>query len=682
MTEIYIENKRLDVSQDLESLLTFAVDDVRDFASRNTAFSKTITLPGTANNNTLLGHIFNVTISNFYDAASDNVGTNFNPSVEAQCYIYQNHLQVFKGSLRVLEIIVENGMVEYEVAVFGELSGLVASIGAKRLEDIDFSAYNHTYNIANVTGSWGGNSSGYIYPLIDYAGTSALKADWDVLAFRPAFFIREILDKIFNDSGYTYECDLFDTSRFRTLIMPNNQANLASYSTRAFDADTDIATGPGVYSETPGNDIKLGYNTVNYAGDFTSSLFGTRFTYGGVNQLTCNVRFTIEGDYLTTAGAMYFALVKNGIEIASTQALNNGGSFSFDETFPGVTFSTGDYFEIFAYRQDTALPYSFEVTAGYLRLLTDAVQLVNLNYGEDIDMNSVIPRGIMQKDFLSSIVRLFNLYITEDNTKVKHLVIKPYVDYYDLNVSGVVSWDYKVDRSMPLRLKPMSELNSRYYSFKFKPDGDYYNDLYQKTYSDGFGDYIYDSAYNFANEKTDVEIIFSASPLVGYSGADKIVVAMYKLEAGVEKATATNIRILQTKLMSGVGSWSIKNGVSTLWTGTSYQYAGNYDDPDAPANDIHFGVPRQLYFTLVSGAINVTQFNVYWSPYMAEITDKDSKLLMCYVKLSGADIFNLDFSKLIYIDSAYWRLSKIEDWDASFPGVCRTELLKVLNLVY
>jgi hypothetical protein len=37
---------------------------------------------------------------------------------------------------------------------------------------------------------------------------------------------------------------------------------------------------------------------------------------------------------------------------------------------------------------------------------------------------------------------------------------------------------------------------------------------------------------------------------------------------------------------------------------------------------------QQLFFVLVAGAcLTATQFNVYWSPYMAEITDKDSKLL-------------------------------------------------------
>lgn len=67
---------------------------------------------------------------------------------------------------------------------------------------------------------------------------------------------------------------------------------------------------------------------------------------------------------------------------------------------------------------------------------------------------------------------------------------------------------------------------------------------------------------------------------------------------------------------------------------------------------------------------------------MAEITDKDSKLLTCYMKLNSADVFDLDFSKLIYVDGSYWRLNKIEDWNAAEPDVCKVELLKVINTLY
>ena len=180
-----------------------------------------------------------------------------------------------------------------------------------------------------------------------------------------------------------------------------------------------------------------------------------------------------------------------------------------------------------------------------------------------------------------------------------------------------------------------------------------------------------------------LSIIFSPSVLVGYTGVDKIVSALYKLNGTTEERIDTNIRILQTKKITGVASWDLMNGGATLTAGlTSYGYGGHYDDPDVPTNDIQFGVPAELFLILVSGSINTTQFNVYWSSYMAEITDKDSKLYTAYMKLTSKDIFDLDFSKLIYCDGVYWRLNKIEDWNASEPDTCKVELLKVINMIY
>ncbi len=143
MTEMFIENKRLDITEELSALITYAVDDIRDFEHKQSNFSKTIVLPGTANNNTLFGYIFDARVSNPYDEDSDNVSTNFNPAAAADCIIFQNRMQVFKGTIRLMEIVVDKGQVEYEVSVFGELGSLVGVIGSGKLEDLDFSAYNH-----------------------------------------------------------------------------------------------------------------------------------------------------------------------------------------------------------------------------------------------------------------------------------------------------------------------------------------------------------------------------------------------------------------------------------------------------------------------------------------------------------------------------------------------------------
>lgn len=685
MTEIFIENQRADITQGESALLTFAIDDIKDFSARNTTFSKTIVLPGTANNNKLFGNIFQVTIQNPYDSTEDNVNSNFNPSVSADCLIFQDRLQVFKGTIRLLEIVIDNG-VEYEVAVFGELGGLVGALGNQRLEDLDFSAYNHVWNVGNITGSWENVTGGsYYYPLIDYGGVSTDKVDYDIRAFRPAFFVREYINKILTNAGYTWSSDLFNTTRFKNLIIPNNQKRLQTLQSLLLEG-VDVTTGQVVIQNGVDDEAPIP-QALRDLTDFTY-LSGV-YTYTGTDTRTFSVNARITGDYYSTIEAIQLGVKKNGSQVythvpfLSPTGGTTDTNFSVEFTTATVSLATGDTLELFAKVANNV--GSYRLRTNFVRFTAElAVPIyADASPGDTIAVNDTLPKNILQKDFLSTIVKMFNLYIYEDSLYPKKVLISPYVDFYDLNVSGVADWTYKVDRSRPIRIKPMSELTSRYYHFKFQPDNDFYNEFYRKTYNENYGDYIYDSAYEFANENTNINVIFAASVLVGYAGVDKIVSALYKKNSGVEEAFPMNIRIMQAKKITGVAAWDIKNSTTTLLANiTVYGYGGHYDDPDAPANDIQFGVPKELYFTLAAGAINVTQFNVYWSPYMAEITDKDSKLMTCYMKLNNADIAQLDFSTILYVDGSYWRLNKIEDWNASDPDVCKVELLKVVNLLY
>lgn len=685
MTEIFIENQRADITQGESALLTFAIDDIKDFSARNTTFSKTIVLPGTANNNKLFGNIFQVTIQNPYDSTEDNVNSNFNPSVSADCLIFRDRLQVFKGTIRLLEIVIDNG-VEYEVAVFGELGGLVGALGNQRLEDLDFSAYNHVWNVGNITGSWENVTGGsYYYPLIDYGGVSTDKVDYDIRAFRPAFFVREYINKILTNAGYTWSSDLFNTTRFKNLIIPNNQKRLQTLQSLLLEG-VDVTTGQVVIQNGVDDEAPIP-QALRDLTDFTY-LSGV-YTYTGTDTRTFSVNARITGDYYSTIEAIQLGVKKNGSQVythvpfLSPTGGTTDTNFSVEFTTATVSLATGDTLELFAKVANNV--GSYRLRTNFVRFTAElAVPIyADASPGDTIAVNDTLPKNILQKDFLSTIVKMFNLYIYEDSLYPKKVLISPYVDFYDLNVSGVADWTYKVDRSRPIRIKPMSELTSRYYHFKFQPDNDFYNEFYRKTYNENYGDYIYDSAYEFANENTNINVIFAASVLVGYAGVDKIVSVLYKKNSGVEEAFPMNIRIMQAKKITGVAAWDIKNSTTTLLANiTVYGYGGHYDDPDAPANDIQFGVPKELYFTLAAGAINVTQFNVYWSPYMAEITDKDSKLMTCYMKLNNADIAQLDFSTILYVDGSYWRLNKIEDWNASDPDVCKVELLKVVNLLY
>jgi len=690
MTELFIENQKLDITEELAYLLTFAVDDVKDFASRNCTFSKTIVLPGTAKNNYLFGHIFDATISNPYDPTSDNVSTNFNPSVSATALAFNDRLQVFKGTLRLLDIIIDSGNVEYEIQIVGELGGLVSALGAKKLDDLDFSAYNQNWTAANVTGSWENVTGGGVYfGLIDYGTVSADKVNYDIKAFRPSLYAREYVKKIIEGAGYSWQSNLLNTDRFKSLIIPNNQQRFQNKTDLLLYVYTTTGYLAGWHPGGPSYPQYVAYDTLDTLSSFTANFDQNWFTYTGTDTIIAS--FNIESTFTYTGAdtRLYIRIKKNGTTIYDFDTFTppTTGSHNFTRQVSDleISMSTGDVF-----RLDLEV-VTLSGTGNHSLTLDESIWSIrtaypiwsDVGYNDSLRINDGIPQNVLQRDFLSSIVKLFNLYIYENTLDSRKLFIEPYTDFYDLNVSGVNDWNYKVDRSKVMRFTPMGELNSRYYGFRFKQDSDYYNDRYQKTYNETYGNYTYDSQFEFSNDNTDIDLIFSPSVLVGYPGLDKVVTTIFKLNSGIEENTASNIRILQAKKVTGVSAWSIKNGVTTVLSGlTSYGYCGHYNDPDAPGNDIHFGVPKELYFTLTSGAVNVTQFNVYWSPYLAEITDKDSKLLTCYIKLNSSDIHNLDFSKLVYIDGSYWRINKIEDWNLNEPDICKAELLKVINTFY
>ena len=134
----------------------------------------------------------------------------------------------------------------------------------------------------------------------------------------------------------------------------------------------------------------------------------------------------------------------------------------------------------------------------------------------------------MQKDFFASILKLFYLMVTEDKYKEKHLKIEPWTWFYNLDSDSYVDWSMKLDRSQPIRIRPMSEINSRYYELKYKSDTDYYNDLYKKRYNEGYGDRKFVNELEFAKDSQSTEVIFSSTPLLGYTGQDKIVPTIMK----------------------------------------------------------------------------------------------------------------------------------------------------------
>jgi hypothetical protein len=643
MYELFIENFKVDIDQKLSVQLTFAIDDIANYGSRETSFSKTIVLPGTGRNNQIFGFIYDIASFNFEAPGSANIGSVFNAAQTSRAELRLNGLLVLKGVFRITNIIKDKDMIEYEGNLFGELGGFIAAIGAGKLEDLDFSVYNHIYNRGNIVNSWDnkiikdvrvnfiktGNintiiiqngidlglkindlitvtnaiynqnngtftviqyvppsatsnaiiyiseslantntvndditieytrsfGSGYYYPLIDYGTYSSNKINYDYRTFRPALYVKEYLDKIFEGSGYTYESSFLNSDFFKKLIIPNNSKQLKGFFTDLLDVKTSLSltNSSSIITET------LQFNTENLKRSFTGN-GNPDYTYTGSNE-SLNLNYKLIGVFgiFSSQAFFKFSIIKN-TTIIKTYSYFNRDLINQINIIDNINLdvATNDklIFEI-QYQYLNGARIDFQ----YLKIKANNPISTDVQLGNNILINDIIPRNILQKDFFTWIMKMFNLYITEDKLREKHLLIEPYTDYW--NLDNPIDWTYKVARDKAWNIKPMGMLNGRFFEYKYKDDNDFYNEGFKKKYNLPYGSILEDTKFQFAKEKQTIEIGFSPSVLIQYQGTDKVVTAIYKKSSGnsvdQEERMDSNIRILMAKKMTGVTSWYIRN---------------------------------------------------------------------------------------------------------------------------
>jgi hypothetical protein len=711
-TQIFVEGFELDLTDDIACEISYVIDDVKEFGSKNTSYSKTIVIQGSQKNNKIFNHISElgrfIAIENVNQFAP-NVNENYIAANGSNCVILVDNIQIFKGKLRVMEVVKYANHVEYECAVFGELGGFYFELskgttdsisnisnGVSLLENIDFTDLNHTYTYANMVASWNNRNTnpgvGYFYPLIDYgkvAETSTRNHFYEQ-ALRPAVYVREYIQRIFNLSGYTYECNFFDTAFFKRLIVPNNDDRLKIQVTNLLDLGSNYST---TFNASP-------YTLLWTSGSFRdfNSIGSGQYQYVGISALTnINFNFGFDMRFSLGPGTYSFELWKNGAFFQTLDSFNTSGF----PTGPGFNFR---YLKNISTTASIAVNDIFKVNILYtpagggtfsvgldvyintwtidapVKVLSPAV------INDTIQMRYAVPQNIKITDFFTSILKMFNLYVVEDKNIAKKLIITPYIDFY---LNEDLDWSDKLDRSQEIRLKPMGELNARVFNFKYKNDDAYWNKTYKEKYNEGYMDFSYDSEYEYAKDKDDLEVIFASTVNYAPNGQDKIVPALYKEgNFADESITSSNIRILQTKMLT-VSHWNIKNtGGGNLQTNIhQFPYSGMWEHPTVPDNGTYFqslgwASPKEIYYTITGTTVNYGLFNSFWSQYFAEITNPNSTILTAQFHLTSMDIRTLDFAKNILIDGTMWRINKVEGYDPLSEKPTKVELLKVIDTIY
>ena len=694
----------IDLLDNIPYSLNYAIADIREPDKRNSSYSKTIKIPGSKANNIIFAHIFEI-----------NIQSNFNANLKTPCSLYVDELLQMQGFLQLLKINkTDDNQIEYEVAIKGNVGNIFTDWADLQLTDLDLSAYNHTYNKTAQKASWVATyGEGYVYPMIDYSVTNALT--FDVENFYPAIYVKQYIDSMFTKAGYTYSSAFFDSAFFKRLIIPFNATTLllseAELTLRFFKAKRNADYVAKTYTITPSgvtflpllantriefdtdvSDVSNQYNTTLFeyvngnkgSYQFTSTInfkIGVSGLAGAsISLIPTNIHFLIGimdsfGNIVTVGSATY---------TMPAQTINNNSSSA---TFT-ITFST----------PTTVLLAGSKYVVGF-RLDYQYLQLINSVYtvnilanstfenkaintgifdGDSLVMNDMaIPRNIKIKDFFTSIIKMFNLYIETDKTIANKLYIEPRNDFYSAGVTK--DWTDKLSIDRVMDIDPMGELNASRYTFKYKEDKDYYNQKYQNGFLEPYGTMNKDIDTDFIKGTKTLEVIFSPTPLSKTGTTDRIISQISTLGndgLGLTNIKNCNLRILYFDLKNTNDSWTYTGSISGTTTETTYPYAGHVDTPLLPTFDLNFGVPQDIYY-ITTAYTNNNLYNKYYKKYIEEITDKDSKIITAYFYLSPLDIYLLDFRNQFFVDGNLLRLNKIYDYNPLSNELTKCEFIKI-----
>ena len=689
----------LDIYEDEDLPLTLSVDNFKNVAEKVQSYSKAFNLPGTKRNNKIFDQVFEVTRDLTIPSLL------FNPYKKTRTVLKQDGFILFEGYLRLLDITDKNGEISYNVNLYSEVIALADYLKELSFQNLDFKELQHEYNKTQIKASWNdgvtsgqttpitwinANASGFRtdfstvkYPFVNWnnqmliangsTGSNATLNNPELTAleqaFRPFISVKYIIEKIFENSPFTFTSNFFDTPDFKKLYM---DFNWGSGNAPVLFTNTATSGFPNFISYTPGA------NTVDFPFATIPSDFGYSagvFTAQADNQIY-NITYNIE--MMSAAGGPYTLTcewVDSTGTIYNTQTLtpNLVGSSYF-------TFYSGSFSSIPLSLGDT-LFCRFTVVSGVITIrdnqtnsfigTTSAYNTTNETLLETL-------RGELgQWDFLKGLITMFNLVTIPDENNPNNIKIEPYVDVFINNTAGTTlsdrtikhDWTDKIDVS-EMKLEPLTDLNRRTI-FKFVEDDD---DFAFTNYKNQVGGHLYGSKkYNAGNE---FNILEGLDEIVAEPFAATVVKPLmsqfpqfitpalyaYNSEDDTSEGFDNSPRIMYDNGIKSTGaSYYIpaQNGLGSENQSQFLQFNHIKDGGLAISDyaDFHFG-ECQLLTNQASTLNNL--FNLYWLPYYNELYNPNTRTMTIKVNLNPSDINLFKFNDTIFIKNRVFRCNRID----------------------
>jgi len=439
--DIYIGDYRLDLFQDEEISINLNVQNIQDISKVFTDFTQSFTVPASEWNNEVLKQYYRtdvdgsqITKRNVVDNSSAVMGllgyvpdtitettatNSFDFRLRQTARIEINSLPFRTGVLEMENVLMKGTEpYSYSLSFYGDLVSLSDLFAEDYLYDLDFSAYNHTYDGATIQSGFSQNAlmgGDLFYPLMspvrnwvyDVAASdpnhdndihydAAHNHEIHYYELKPAIKVVKILEAIGTKYGITFTGSFLSDNQFNKLYLWAHRFEGYLFS-NATDIDWQLIN----MNRITGSGTQFNLTTDTWTVATTSE-------------------YQLRVQVLNPSANYELGLFRNGVEvgIAREDAIVGTNTTFFD----GYIFQAGDQIQL-KIRPQLPVNMTYQVTdyTGYTA--TDGIpstqqfevdQTGIATYSFELAMSPLMPE-IKIKDFFGGLVKMHNLVIIPTN---------------------------------------------------------------------------------------------------------------------------------------------------------------------------------------------------------------------------------------------------------------------------
>jgi len=716
----------IDVGTELSIAINKSYEEIEDFQTKKSTYSKTFTIPQTERNNKFFITSYSVNSSGF-----DN-------DIVVDAVIKYGGADVFNGSCRLNRVINSRQGGAYEIFLTQELPNFASNLQDVKMVALSYSGLTHKLNYDNIVSTWSYSGGGYenytgltgtlLYPLGFYgyedtqyyslfdtsiSGFTNSGAPLSASQFAPWISAKYLIDSVFDKAGFTYTSNFFNSDYFNGIfcLMKGNDtmgARQVSAATQNQNIFSVLQGTPTFVDNADGN-----FNTNYYKGfvfrtilnnplnifspsrNNTASGRGHFFTtaVNGVYKFKCGFTMQLQNNYLP---ATYLNIavkdVDSGTIYTQIQGISiiAGNPYKYGDIYLNATIPAGRRVALYYSRQDGGGdPYAqIRISGAYWELYSSPIILTDLN----VLIQDNFPTQLSCLDFFKGITDTFNLVVIPDGER--NFLVETWDTYFSSGID--LDWSQKLDISQDYTLEPTTTLTKEYI-LKYKDSNDRYSLINQQSRNQQFGTSRNISNANFHIGSKTIEVPFEPLPINTFDGitpSNILIPHIYTWNNGAQGNTSrftpfgSELRLgfyngLMTSSITGETiNWYLLSGSTAVAHNTypSISHLSAYEYSASTFSDLNFQnqydfwqVPNDTYIGYTSHDV----VNDFWGNRIAQLYANDVKIFNGTFKLTPTEINNINFNDKVYFLNAWWRLLSMTDADITDVNLVKCQFIKL-----